>query len=1145
MSLHVHRAERADTLVDALGSLLRTPLADPFTPEIVAVPTRGVERWIAQRLSHQLGVDRGGDGVCAGVTFPSLRQLTAVLRTDPSGAVASDPWSSGQAVWPLLQVIDDVRDQPWAALLWSYLGDNPTRAEGTTDLAGRPHRRARRWGTAQHLATLFARYAAVRPGMVSAWANGDDVGPEGGPLTSDQVWQARLWRALHARIGGPDPIARRHEATAELRRSGGPPDLPARVSVFGPTRIGTDQLDLLLALAGHRELHLWLPHPSPALWDAVDILVDAGNETGGNDSGPLTRTADPTAAVARHRLLGYLGRDVRELQVALRTARRAAPALEYPALEYFDDHHQPVEGTSPPPAYLLARLQRDLAADAAPRPTAERPLLAADDRSVTVHACHGPHRQVEVLREVLVGLLADDPGLQPRDIVVMCPDIETYAPLIAAAFGLAGDDDEAEHPGHRLRVRLADRTLRQLNPVLAVLERVLALADSRMSAADLLDLCAAPPVAARFGFSTDDLERLRELVVAAGVRWGLDPAHRQRYGMGDFTQNTWAAGLDRLLLGVAMDEADHGFIGTALPLDDVDSADVDLVGRLAEFLARLHRIVDDCAEEQPVAGWVALGREIVDLLTDVRQADRWQHTQAYAELARLADPAGTSDTASPLSLAEAAALLGDAFRGRGSRANFRTGSLTVATLLPMRAVPHRVVCLLGMDDGSFPRRVPLDGDDLSREPERLGDPDPRSEDRQLLLDAVLAAQERLVILYSGMDPRTGTSLPPAVPITALLDALDQTARTVDGAPVRQHLTVRHRLQPFDPDNFVPGALGSPAGLSFDPAGLRAVRASRRSPVKVPDPYAGLTLPPLPARHDLELAELVRFLAHPPRALLRQRALLSLGTAEKPEGEQIPVELAGLERWAVGDRLLREHLAGAGIDALTAAEWRRGTVPPRAFGQQVLAELGADVATLAGTAADLRQGPATRADLALDLGPVRLSGSVAGLYADVAVTVVYARLSARQRLRAWVELLALTIAYPERRWRSVVVGRGGRSSLGPVEPEFAATVLSDLVDLHGVGMCGPLPFAPRTSYEYALTRFRDRPFEQERARVAGVWKNERDDLWVHVLGPDASLEVLMADPSRPEEERGTLAEPSRFGTLARRVFHPLLSAGEPG
>ena len=284
-----------------------------------------------------------------------------------------------------------------------------------------------------------------------------------------------------------------------------------------------------------------------------------------------------------------------------------------------------------------------------------------------VHACHGPPRQVEVLREVLLRLFADDPTLEPRDVLVMCPDIETYAPLVSAAFGLEG----GEHPGHRLRVGLADRSLRQTNPLLDVISRLLSLADRRVTASEVLDLAATPPVRRRFGFDDDDLQRLREWVAATGTRWGLDREHRARAGL-NLPQGTWQAGMDRLLLGVTASEDGLHWLGLALPLDDVDSSDVDLAGRLAELVDRLEVTLDDL-REQPAHGWAtALGAGL-ELLTEVADADAWQIAQARWELSR-----ATAGAPTAIGLADARAMLADRLRGRPTRANFRTGRLTVA-----------------------------------------------------------------------------------------------------------------------------------------------------------------------------------------------------------------------------------------------------------------------------------------------------------------------------------------------------------------------------------------------------------------------------------------------------------------------------------
>ena len=1124
MSLHLHRAERADVLVDALGEVLAVPLADPFATEVVCVPTPGVERWIAQRLAHRLGVGTGDDGVCAGVDFPSPARFVAESLGRPG---SEDPWAPSRTVWSLLAVLETAVAEPWAAVLADHLG--PTSDPGTE---GEDTRRSRRWSTARRLAGLFARYAADRPAMLEGWAAGRDLGPDLQLLPADRVWQPELWRRLRDQIGEPDPVTRLRRDLGRLRGGTDPSTdpvagLPERLSVFGATRLDPRHLDVLLALAAGRDVHLWLPHPSPAAWGQVARVA--------RPEGPLLpyRAADPTTRAVRHPLLAYLGRDLRELQVRLTAGAAAAGTT------LVDEHHP---AQDPAATTLLGRLQADVALDRAP---SDDHLLSADDRSVQVHACAGPHRQVEVLREVLLGLLADDETLQPRDVVVMCPDVEAYAPLVAATFGLDTEEDgagRAEHPGHRLRVRLADRSLRQLNPVLATVGRLLDLADARVTLSALLDLAAAAPVATRFRLGEDDLERLHELLPQTGVRWGLDAAHRERFGMAGFAQNTWAAGLDRLLLGVAMDESDARFIGTVLPLDDVASDDVALVGRLAELVGRVRGLSDACATPKTLPDWLALCREVVEELTDVRPADRWQHAHAYGELARLEERAGDAALASTLSLTEVRALLADAFRGRAGRANFRTGTLTVASLLPMRAVPHRVVCLLGMDDGAFPRRVTPDGDDLTATAPRVGDPDPRGEDRQLFLDAVCAASETLVVLHSAVDPRNGTDLRAAVPVEALLETLDATARTPDGRPVREHLTVHHALQPFGPSNFAVHAVGTATGVvepfSFDRAALRGARARRGPALPAPAPYAGVLLDPLPADRAVELTELYRFFQHPVRALLRARAGLSDGGRDEAEDEQIPVELDGLQRWAVGDRMLHAHLRGADLDVLAAAEWRRGSVPPRELGARVVGDLRVEVGTVASAAAPWADVPAERLDVVLDLERVRLTGSVDGVRGGTVVRVLFSRPSARHRLQAWVELLALSASRPDREWRTVVVGRKGQFELGPVTPGFARLVLADLVDLQGTGLRTLVPFAPLAAYEYALLDLRG-TLTDEVKRVEEQWGRDRDPLWERVLGTGADLDALMAEPAQPGEGRPHRDGESRFGSLARRVFVPLL------
>ena len=837
MTLHLHRAPRADLLADALGDLLADPLEDPFATEVVVVPARGVERWLSQRLSHRLGRGAGrGDGVCAGVDFRTPGSLVAEI----TGTRDEDPWAPDSLVWPLLAALDDSLDETWAHTLAVHVGHGLEGEEA--DL-----RRGRRFAVARRLARLFAAYAVQRPGLVGDWSAGRDTDGCGAPIAPDLAWQPELWRRLAARVDAPPPHLRHSETVARLRDAPETFDLPDRLSLFGHTRLPLTEVALLSALGEHREVHLWLPHPSSELWAALADEAAAG---------PVARELDESHHRVGHPLLSTLGRDVRELQRTLATV---------------DLIDEPVDRSIAAPDTLLGWLQDDLRGNAVGDPSGR--VLAPGDRSVQVHACHGAARQVDVLREVLLGLLADDPTLEPRDVLVMCPDIETYAPLISAGFGLGDVVGAQGHPAHRLRVRLADRALTQTNPLLGVAARLLDLAGGRAGAGEVLDLAHADPVRRRFGFRDDDLQQLTDWVRQAGVRWAFDAEHRAEFGLQDYVSNTWQFGIDRLLAGVAMSEDAGAWLDRTLPLDDVGSGQIDLAGRLAEYVERLRDVTDRLVGAHPLEHWLDVLGDGIAALTSVPATDGWQAGQVQRELGRVREAAADLGTTT-LRLPDVRSLLTDRLAGRPTRANFRTGTLTVCTMVPMRSVPHRVVCLLGLDDGVFPRVGAVDGDDvLARDPQ-TGERDPRSEDRQLMLDAVLAATEtpgdhlhrRQRVLRAappaGGAPRRAARHPrphrhrgraglhrgDRPPPVAALRRSQRHARRAGARPVL-HLrpgSARRRGRrgrPADPARAVPRRPPGPARRGRRAARRRVARGPRRV---LPQPRP--RLPPAPPRH---------------------------------------------------------------------------------------------------------------------------------------------------------------------------------------------------------------------------------------------------------------------------------------------------------
>lgn len=1092
----VHRAARADELVEGLAAELLSP-TDVFAEELVVVPARGVERWLSQRLSHRLGSVHD-DGVCAGVSFVSPSSFGRLV-----GETAGGPWSVGELTWTVLAAIDASLDEPWCATLARHLGHADIGDDAEL-------KRGRRFATAQRLARLFVSYASQRPPMLLAWESGEDVDGLGSRLADDLAWQPALWRRVLATVGQEGPVQEHARLCGDVADGRRALALPSRLSLFGHTRISEADLRLLEAVAAQREVHLWLPHPSPALWRALER----------SERSPIGERSDDTSyAAAVHPLLAAWGRDSRELQLRLGAVQDLTPA----------------EGSiEPRGSSLLGRLQADIIANRLPS-TVE----AGGDASISVHSCHGPSRQVEVLRELLVGLLQDDPTLQPRDIVVMCPDIEAYAPLIQAAFGL-GDAVDVTHPGQSLRVRLADRSLVQTNPLMGVIGGLLTLAAGRAEASRILDFLALPPVRRRFLFTDEELETIADWVDQTGVRWAFDAAHRVEYGLEDYPQNTWQFGLNRLLAGVALSDDSGLWLGQTLPLDDVGSSAIDLVGRFTEVIRRLGEATDALQGRHPLGHWLTTLGEAVESLALSDRGEDWQLAQVRRELTMLlAGAEASGQVEALLTLADVRSLVADRVAGRPTRANFRTGSLTVCTMTPMRSVPHRVVCLLGLDDGVFPRALRADGDDVLARTPAVGDRDARSEDRQLLLDAVLAATDRLIVTYSGRNEVSGEVRPPAVVLGELLDVLQAMAPDLD-------VVHQEPLQAFSSE-----LLDARRPRSFDTTMARAARAARE-PRLVERALGAVSLPAAP-KGDVELEDLMSFLADPARAFLRQRLEIFVAQDEDERGDELPIELDGLAEWQVGDRMLRELFEGVPADTVLAREWRRGVLPPGRLGWAKAQEILQKAGPLASMAQTLTQGASASAhDVTIDLGGRLLTGTVTDIFDRRVVKMTYSKLGPKPQLDAWLSLLALSASAPGRGWTSGALGRGRRNPVDRVAfvaPEDPLAILRDLVAIYDAGLDGALPLPMRTSYAwaegrvqgvsraqaYAMREWESGHFPGECAKPSQVAIWGREMSWSELIG------------LAPLEGEDPAGEGSRLGALAGRLWGPMLAHahGEKG
>jgi exodeoxyribonuclease V gamma subunit len=1085
--LNVVVAEDAEVLLDRLAGVLAAPLTDPFAAEVVVVPAEGTAVWLRRRLSERLGrsAEDRTDGIVANIAFDFPGRLLARAL----GPLDRGGWAVDRLTWAVLEILATSR---------------PAGLERVAPTAT----------TARRIADRFDHYAVHRPEMVRSWAGGLDVDGAGALLPDGLRWQPALWRDVARLLGEPSLPERLPGMIAELAAGRIVPDLPERCSVFGTAGLPSTHLAVLRALAAEREVFLFLPTPSVAVVRKVTRRLRAAPLVH-----PLARDLDPTRDIVRHPLLDTWGRAHRE----------AAVLLDPPAAAE-------LLPTPPAPTTLLGLLQTAIHTDVPPpgTPPADgedtRPVLAAGDRSVQVHACYGPARQAEVLRDELLHLLAADPGLRPSDITVLCPDVATFVPLLTAAFAAVPTGAAA------LRFRVVDRSLTAENPVLAATAALLEVVTGRCRASDVLDLASLRPVQAAVGLTDAHVARAAEWVESVGVRWGLDGPSRTAYGLpAELDAHTWRAGLDQLLLGAAM--ADLGprlGPGGVVPYADVEGDDLVTAGLLADLLDRIGAARERLSRPQPMADWCDALAAATASLVAADDRDAWQLDVLDRLIADLAEDAvvGGRPCAVPVDPTDFRVLVEAKLAAGPRRVGRDDGAVVLASPAGVRGIPSRVVCLLGLDADALPGAATAADDILGASP-CVGDRDPRSELRAQLLDAVLSAREHLVVTYTGRDLKTNQRIPPAVPLAELLDVVAGTVRLPgagdppdpDRSPFHP-LEVLHPRQPYGVRNLRDGALGIEGPWSFDPAAVEAAvaRADRRRR----PPFLAAPLPPPPPGPDglLAVRDLLDAVEHPTRFFLRRR----LGVLVPREGEAhddlIPIALGPLEAWALRDRLLTARLEGRPLEAWAEFERATGALPPGHLADRIVADAETFLQELEKAAgkADVALVPGARLPIDVLTSHGRIVTELPGVQDHRQVVLTASTLKRRDRLTAWARLALLTLADPSQAWETVVVGKTSSSArpvvvlrqagATPAARTAAAHVaLEVLTDLLARARTEPLPFHPETSEALHTT---------DPEAAAEVWNGtfgERKDVYRRLVLGDADFEELQGEPPRPDETGG--------------------------
>jgi exodeoxyribonuclease V gamma subunit len=1104
MSLYVHRSNRMERLVETLGDVISRERAGPTEPESVVVQGRGMERWLSMRLAARFGIWAVPD-------FPFSRRFIAratraVIGEDDPRSVCFEPRA---LVWSIAALLPQFRNRPEFAPIARYLED---------DASAR-----RRFQLSARIAYTFDQYVVFRPELVLGWERGRDVD-----------WQAHLWRALVERHGSVHATARIDRLLRSLAEQTKPvAGLPRRVSVFGVSTLPPLYLQVFAALARTIDVHLFLLSPSREYWADIRSKREIIRELAALD------VSEEEAQVLGLRegnpLLASLGRLGGEFQWILEEAA-----------DYIDDdggYEEPGQAT------MLRTLQSDIlnlrrrGGGSSVDPAAIE--LLDVDGSVVVAACHNPMREVEVLHDQLCDLFERDATLEPREVVVMSAAIDAYAPYIDAVFGYPRGvrADRRVIPYH-----IADRSRSSTDEAFGAFSRVVEALRGRMAATEVLDLLMIDAVRLRFGIEAEDLDVLRRWVGEAGIRWGVDAEHRREVGHLEAIANTWRLGLDRLLLGQAIEGHGRTCWSGVLPFDGIEGDAQDLLGRFLDFCEELFRLRRELGPPRSPARWSQDLAHLLGRMVAETTLNRRQHRAIRAALAELGEQATHAGFEDSLPLDTFVAELDLGVRGDIRSGGFLSEGVTFCALVPMRSIPFRVVCLLGMNDGSFPRVRRAPGFDRIAARPRRGDRSQRDDDRYLFLEALLSARERFFVSYVGQSIHDNSDMPPSVVVSDLLDTLDDSFRLAAPARreggrrgVRGRIVVRHPLQPFSPRYFGGGPepddrLYSYATIYVSSAqklvGRRhAGRAFVREPLP-PDPEASAVV---------TIDELVRFFENPCRAFLQER----LGLRFRDEGlieSSDPFELDELEEWAIGQELLRRRVAGEDLETVFPSIVAGGRLPQGMPGRCLYEDLSRAAEAVAAAVRSRIDGDRVEPVFVDEsLGDARLTGLIRDLWRSGQARWQYARPAAKHEIGSWIRHLALCLTAPSRVPRAtVLIARSPTRGFevvrfAAVGADRARALLRGLIDLRRLGSTVPLPFfpAPALRFVEVLGKRGDEAAALLEAALACGSAVRAD--------PYVSLAFGGRDPLQPgfRPVEGAVHEPPVFRDLALAVCGPLV------
>jgi len=1051
MALSILSSNRVEILQSRLRQhLAAAPLADPFASEIVVVPTFAMARWLNLRIAQQ-------QGIAANIQYPQVGEWVWRLASSALAELPQqDPYSRDALGWQIFCLLPYLLDQKAFTTLQNYLVDDQNGIK--------------RWQLAQRIADSFDRYQTYRPQTINDWSQGKD----------DQ-WQAQLWRALVDNRGLPHRVETISRLIDLLDKAEELPALPQRVSLFVLSNLPPLYLEVLRALAPLTEVNLYLHSPSDQYW------ADLENEKR-KSRRRLVAPKQQDLFDAGNELLASWGHQGQIFQDLL-LSRVSAESID------IDMFAKPGDNS------LLGHIQRSIFT------LEQAPVQLEPDNSLSIHICHSAMRECQVLLDQILAMLQQDPDLNPEDILVMVPDIASYAPYIEAVF-----------QRERIACNISDITLADEHPLVVTFLQLLDLPHSRFTISEVLALLDNESIRQRFDFDDQALTEIRRLVEQGHTRWGIDANHKTDFDLPSTPGNTWQQLRERFFAGYAL-AADDLWHGIA-PLPARDDADAVVLGRFWHFLERLRSWRERLGKSRDAADWQALLMQLLEdffIEADPRESRIQQIRDAISEI----DAAGSSEISPQLLVY----LMGRSLKTSEQSGQLYSGGITFCGMRPMRSIPFKIICLLGMNRNDFPRRDPHSDFEIMAANPNAGDPSNRSEDRYLMLETLLCARQKLYLSYTGRNLRDNSQLQPSVLVQELLDFIDaHFYATTDDKKFSEELAQIHPMQAFSSSAF------TAPEFSYQQYWCDVARQLETRPTNESRHWPQQTLPTAANGEVIDLEQLRRFIANPIQYFFRQRLGIYMDAEDLP-GDDETFDLSHLEQWQLKHQLASDTLSD------------RADGTQRLMAEGLLAHghaAAAQVQKIKLDQADWFEGIAQyhgiksrMLQLELELDNSRwLSGSVTNYYPGKGLMTYHGgSFKGRQLLKLWVDHLALCAGgLLQANEYGLLLSKDKTWRLPPLSQSLARTQLADYCQLYREGMSRPLPVFPDASFTWASEADKDKAL----ARALRPWQTQ----WGQG-GDNGNPYIQLVLRGGHELPIGS----ADFDRYARRLYAQLLDLGE--